>query len=247
MRTLILLVVIAGLCFTQTLDTRPAFEAASLKPSSDSFRMFGGPGTPDPGRWTCTNTLDNLLLKAYNIRPYQLSTPAWMASDRFTIMAKLPAGTTGEQFRLMQQRLLEERFHITSHREKKELPVYELVVLPSGAKVTEYVESATARESEPPVPASGIDSGGYPLVSEERTKELLAIDEVLTRLQERDARIEEIGNCRFFGGPLWCRPSPSHFRRPWQCAWDAVQWWLSKELKPLNHPQEVPADGAVAI
>ena len=85
------------------------------------------------------------------------------------------------------------------------------------------------------------------LVSEERTKELLAIDEVLTRLQERDARIEEIGNCRFFGGPLWCRPSPSHFRRPWQCAWDAVQWWLSKELKPLNHPQEVPADGAVAI
>ena len=38
------------------------------------------------------------------------------------------------------------------------------------------------------------------LVSEERTKELLVIDEVLTRLQERDARIEEIGNCRFFGG-----------------------------------------------
>jgi hypothetical protein len=38
------------------------------------------------------------------------------------------------------------------------------------------------------------------LVSEERTKELLAIDEVLTRLQERDARVEEIGNCRFFEG-----------------------------------------------
>jgi uncharacterized protein (TIGR03435 family) len=134
MRTIILLALIPSLCLAQALDKRPAFEAASLKPSSDSFRMFGGPGTPDPGRWTCTNTLNNLLLRVYNIRPYQLSAPAWMTSDRFTIVATLPAGATLEQFRLMQQRLLEERFRLAFHRETKETPIYELVVLPSGAK-----------------------------------------------------------------------------------------------------------------
>jgi len=57
------------------------------------------------------------------------------------------------------------------------------------------------------------------LFSEERTEEILPIDEALTRLQERDARLGEIGDYRFFEGSLWGRPpKPSHFRRPRQDA-----------------------------
>ena len=57
------------------------------------------------------------------------------------------------------------------------------------------------------------------LFSEERTEEILAIDEALMRLQERDARIGEIGDYRFFEGSLGARPpKPSHFRRPRQDA-----------------------------
>ena len=56
------------------------------------------------------------------------------------------------------------------------------------------------------------------LASEER-KQILAIDEVLTRLQERDARIGEIEDYRFFEGSLWGRPPKAcHFRRPGQDA-----------------------------
>ena len=42
--------------------------------------------------------------------------------------AKLPSGSTPEQIPEILQTLLEERFQIKLHREKKELPVYALLV-----------------------------------------------------------------------------------------------------------------------
>jgi len=57
------------------------------------------------------------------------------------------------------------------------------------------------------------------LFSEERTEEILAIDEARTRFQVRDAPFGEIGDYRFFEVSLWGRPpKPSHFRRPRQDA-----------------------------
>jgi uncharacterized protein (TIGR03435 family) len=47
---------------------------------------------------------------------------------RFDVNAKLPAGSTPEKIPEMLQTLLEERFQIKLHREKKELPVYALLV-----------------------------------------------------------------------------------------------------------------------
>ena len=78
------------------------------------------------------------------------------------------------------------------------------------------------------------------LFSGERTEEILAIDEALTRLQERDARIGKIGDYRFFEGSLWGRPpKPSQLSpAPPRCGWDAAQGWLFKEVKPVNHPQQ---------
>jgi RNA polymerase sigma factor (TIGR02999 family) len=78
------------------------------------------------------------------------------------------------------------------------------------------------------------------LVSEERTEEILAIDEALTRLKERDARIGEIVECRFFGGLTLEETaealslSPSTVKR----GWDAARVWLFKELRPADRPQQ---------
>jgi RNA polymerase sigma factor (TIGR02999 family) len=77
------------------------------------------------------------------------------------------------------------------------------------------------------------------LVSEERTEEILAIDEALTRLKERDPRIGEIVECRFFGGLTVEETSealslsPATVKR----GWDAARAWLFKELKPVDRPQ----------
>jgi len=46
-----------------------------------------------------------------------------MASDRWDITAKLPAGSDPKQIPEMLQALLRERFQMKMHRETKELPM----------------------------------------------------------------------------------------------------------------------------
>ncbi|MGH9723205.1 MAG: ECF-type sigma factor [Bryobacteraceae bacterium] len=73
-----------------------------------------------------------------------------------------------------------------------------------------------------------------PIVSEQRSDELLALDEVLTRLQQSDERLSRIVECRVFGGLTveetaeTLSLSPSTVKR----GWDAARAWLYKEMKP---------------
>jgi uncharacterized protein (TIGR03435 family) len=102
----------------------------------EQMRMSGGPGTKDPGRITYNGvTLKMLLKRAYDISPDQISGPDWLDSERYDIVAKVPPGTTPEQFRLMLQNLLAERFELRQHRETKTLPVYLLTVANNGPKL----------------------------------------------------------------------------------------------------------------
>jgi uncharacterized protein (TIGR03435 family) len=92
------------------------------------------------------------------VASYQLSIPAALNEGRFEVTAKVPAGATKEQFRLMLQNLLAERFRMTVHREKKEVPVYELTVAKGGSKMKESEpeppqESTKADDAPPPPPA----------------------------------------------------------------------------------------------
>jgi uncharacterized protein (TIGR03435 family) len=119
-----------------------SFDVASVKPHPQSgdgmirVRMNGGPGTPDPGRLNYENvSLKAVLGKAFDVKSYQLTAPDWTDSERFDITAKIPQGTTKEQFGVMLQSLLAERFKLTYHRDKKELPAYVLVVGKAGSKM----------------------------------------------------------------------------------------------------------------
>ena len=98
--------------------------------------MTGGPGTKDPGRINYSGvTLKMLLKRAYDIGPEQISGPDWLDSERYDIMATVAAGTTPEQFRLMLQNLVAERFELRQHRETKTLAVYLLIVAKNGPKL----------------------------------------------------------------------------------------------------------------
>ena len=162
MRTIIsasLTLLTSSMAFGQPTEALPSFEVASVKvaeqPKPDAQgRLFimrgcrGGPGTTDPGTLTCTNTpLKQLLVKAYDLKNYQVEGPAWLDSDGFDIVAKIPAGTSKEQFNLMLQSLLAERFKVTVHRETKTLPVYALTVGKNGPKLKE-VDAATLEASK---------------------------------------------------------------------------------------------------
>lgn len=137
----------------------PEFEVASVKPAAPpspgtGMRVMsrGGPGTDDPGQVTYTNlTLKNFIMTAYGVKTYQISGPVWLDTERYDIIAKIPPGTTKEQFALMLQNLLGERFKLSLHHETKDLPLYELVVAKNGPKLKPWVEDPNA----PPPPSPG--------------------------------------------------------------------------------------------
>jgi len=153
-----------------------SFEVASIKPAPPpeaGRRMFmgmtGGPGSPTPGLFSCNNcSLPMLLVQAYDIKPYQLSGGSAFEGERFNISAKVPAGTTKEDFRIMQQNLLAERFKLKIHREKKEMQVYELVVAKNGPKLKDAAPEPAAPEDAPPPPPAfppgppKLDKDGFP-------------------------------------------------------------------------------------
>jgi len=157
-----LLLAATGALFGQNAP-KPEFDAATVRPSAPitdgriRVMMSGGPGTPDPGRLNYENvTLRSVLTKAYGVKTYQISGPAWLDSERFDLTAKVPAGTSKEQFGLMLQNLLAERFKMTLHREKKELPAYALVVGKGGSKLKPSApeEPASDPAAPPPPPPS---------------------------------------------------------------------------------------------
>jgi uncharacterized protein (TIGR03435 family) len=142
-------------------SAHPAFEVASVKPSpppgagrSPARVVRGGPGSTDPGSATFTNIdLFSLVTMAYGIKPYQIAGPDWLHAARFDITAKIPAGATRPQYRLMLQDLLAGRFKLALHHEQKELPTYDLVVGKNGAKFKAAVEDPTAVDQglQPPL------------------------------------------------------------------------------------------------
>ena len=149
----------------QTAGGHPSFEVASVKPLAEFPRMvpggpvirygcFGGPGTSDPGRFTCNAaSLADLVFLAYHLKPYQVTLPDWMNRTFYDVAATIAPGTTMEQFRLMQRDLLAERFRMTVHFEKKEVAAYELKVGKDGPKCKETVADAP--------PENGITLGDY--------------------------------------------------------------------------------------
>jgi uncharacterized protein (TIGR03435 family) len=127
----------------------------------------GGPGTSNPGTWSCTRiTLAELVFTTYDLELYQFQPPDWMASY-FAIVAKVLARTTKEQFRKMKQSLLEERFKLAFHWQPQEMNVYGLVVGKNGLKMRESAPNATAAEVEVSVvPQFKIGQDHYPVFPE---------------------------------------------------------------------------------
>jgi uncharacterized protein (TIGR03435 family) len=132
-------ILICVTAFGQTPATRPEFEVASIKPSAPmgSAKVLAGMHVDGSQVSWASLSLNDYLGSAYRVRSYQISGPDFMASERFDITAKLPAGSVVKDVRAMLQALLEDRFQLKMHRETKDFPVYGLVVGKGGLKMQE--------------------------------------------------------------------------------------------------------------
>jgi uncharacterized protein (TIGR03435 family) len=147
----------------------PAFEVASVRTAAPSSggpvrsSMRGGPGTADAERIVFTNvTLMSVLLRASDVKSYQAQGPGWISSLRYDITAKVPPGATKEQFNIMLQHLLADRFHLLLHHETKELRGYELV---RGKGDPKLKSSTEVGADVVPTTSPKTDANGFPQLS----------------------------------------------------------------------------------
>jgi uncharacterized protein (TIGR03435 family) len=124
-----------GLLLAQ--EAKPAFEAASVKmvPAGRGGRRAGGPGTPDPGRFSAQIPLQGLIAVAFRVQADQVNGPIWLATEWYSVDAVVPPGASPEEFSMMLQNLLLERFRMTVHRETKVIDGYDLSVAKGGSKI----------------------------------------------------------------------------------------------------------------
>jgi uncharacterized protein (TIGR03435 family) len=150
---------------------RPRFEVASIKPnvSNDGRISVNRTGS----RYTASGISLGLLIRnAYNVQEFQvIGSPSWAESDRFDIVATMPAGFDPGPPRpgkpsnqsLMIQTLLEERFRLAVHTETRDMPVYALVLANADRKLgpslrhspvdcAAMIAAARARGGAPPPP-----------------------------------------------------------------------------------------------
>jgi len=185
-------------------DSGATFEVASIRPAAPQTGIHqGGPAMTgrkkslggvrsDPGRVTATNiTLRQLLQRAYKVRSQQVTGPSWLDSDRFDIAAKLPEGATNDQVPVMLQNLIIERFKLALHLEKKEMPVYALVVGKNGPKLEKAEDGESAPGERSGINFNNGSLPGWALITAYRATLSLFADS-LTGMMDRPV-IDETG------------------------------------------------------
>ena len=111
-----------------------------------------------PGRFSAENiTLQQILTYAYELQAYEIfGGPDWVTSDRFDIAATMPPLPTvlddlnaRARYRRLIQALLAERFNLVVHEDRREMPVYSLVLAKPDRRLGERLRPFEGECGEP--------------------------------------------------------------------------------------------------
>ena len=119
-------VLACGCVCGQTAANIPTFEVASVKRNTTGERPSGD---LKDDRFTMYNMpMRVLVARAYQVNNDRVVGPAWLDTDGFDIIAKLPPNPPENSLWLMLRNLLAERFQLKVHRDQTPVSVYALVV-----------------------------------------------------------------------------------------------------------------------
>jgi uncharacterized protein (TIGR03435 family) len=162
----------------------PGYDVVSIKPDhTDTGRISIH---IDGGNFEALNvSLKTIILSAYNLKEAQLfGLPKWGDSAHFDIKAKIIdpdrkqlGALTSQEFQSMQQPILTDRFQLKFHRERKILPVYELVTIKGGPKFKEI----TPVEQKSDTGVNGVHAGGMSV----HNRNLVGTGVPMTRLADQ--------------------------------------------------------------
>jgi uncharacterized protein (TIGR03435 family) len=147
---LVLLVATRALAQSPQATVPPAFDVASIRPHTPlpHERSHIWSSSSDGNFRTMNVSLKAIIQYAFAMPESRIiDAPAWTSSQPFDIEAKsddalnqrlhdLPSDQAKPIKLAMIQSLLADRFGLKTHREQRELPIYELVVAKSGSKLT---------------------------------------------------------------------------------------------------------------
>jgi uncharacterized protein (TIGR03435 family) len=131
-------------------DAHPSFEVATIKPTDPSntnegFHISGH-------RIFIENeTVNNLILFAFGMHREQIvDAPEWFATERYDIHGVPDADgqPSTRQMEEMVQKLLQDRFNIRFHHEKRELSVYAITVAKNGPRMSNSKSDPNALSDE---------------------------------------------------------------------------------------------------
>jgi len=125
---------------------KASFEVASIRLSEPgtfhppSFALSADDWFREPnGSFHADFTLPTFIEFSYKLwqtgeqhRAMLAGLPDWVKTDHFTIQAKAPLHATKDQYRLMMQALLAERFGLKLHFEDREMPVLAMTLIKPG-------------------------------------------------------------------------------------------------------------------
>ena len=162
----------------------PSYDVVSIKPDhTDNGRVSIH---IDDGTFDALGvSLKTMILGAYNLKEAQLfGLPKWGDSAHFDIKAKIIdpdkkqlQALTPDEFASMQQPILTDRFQLKFHRERKILPVYELVTIKGGPKFKEI----TPVEQKSDAGVNGVRAGGISV----HNRNLVATGVPMSRLTDQ--------------------------------------------------------------
>lgn len=153
----------------QSAPSLPKYEIASIKP----YKADDGPGmrvmmriTPD-GVSLHGVPLRMILQQSFSLEQDRITgEPSWTTSSRYDIEAKVEPEDAPklkdlkvDQRNAMMLQLLVDRFNLKYHYEKRELPMYALVVAKSGLKIKPSKPDSDPPDSNPPNTGNGPKMG----------------------------------------------------------------------------------------
>jgi uncharacterized protein (TIGR03435 family) len=155
MLRLMVLGVSATCLIAQPDPARPAFEVASIRPTGRPPESSTTGWTASHGNFSAKSAwVRGLIAFAHDVRAALVyGGPAWVDTDQYDVIAKAESPDTSlDQLKAMLRTLLEDRFKLVAHREKRELPIYTLTVAKDGPKIREakdgektYISAAGGR------------------------------------------------------------------------------------------------------
>jgi uncharacterized protein (TIGR03435 family) len=138
-------------------QSAPKFDVASIRPAAEQTANGGitaGARITGSTMRIVGLPLKDYIAMAYGVRAPQVVAPDWAGMERFDISANMPDGATSAQLPAMVKDLMETRFQLKAHTEKREFPVYALTVARSGLKIKALQEEPDA------APPKGVNVGG---------------------------------------------------------------------------------------